>query len=81
MNRHKNQWGVIVGKPTRIAQQNWTPQDFELFNTKVVGHWIMEWDGNQPYDAVYDTREEARAAAKTFAKKFMYWQCHAKKYP
>ena len=78
---HNNQWGIVIGKPTKVLNWEGAVQALRDQLVPIVGSWLPGGlDGNQPYPALYNTREEARKAAKKFAKANKYWNYHAKKY-
>lgn len=75
-----NEWGVVIGKPTQHWSKD-TLQDARDSLIPIIGTWVPAGlDGNQPYPALFDTRAEARQAAKKYAKHNKYWNYHAKKY-
>jgi hypothetical protein len=81
MKQPKNQWGLVIGRPTRLGVQE--AKDLNLsvyFLQEVLDRWIYNWDGDQPYLALFDTREEARKAAKRLCQTCSYFYLHPKKY-
>jgi hypothetical protein len=73
----KNQWGVIVGQPTRLHID--TGVDAVALMLQ-AGKWVYDFDGEEPYIQLYDTREEARRAARKYRQENNYWNYLAKKY-
>jgi hypothetical protein len=55
-------------------------EDLSLFLNNVMGKWAYDWDGDQPYLALFDTREQARAAVKRFTQTYQYWYFYPRKY-
>lgn len=75
-----NEWGVVIGQPTAHFRKE-VLQDVRDSLIPIVGSWVPAgFDGNQPYPALFNTRKEAREAAKKFAKNNKYWNYHARKY-